>query len=54
MNALEPFLSENFKESIYLWKPYDQQNMEEVLNHFTPDLVIEEVVERDFFKTPAR
>lgn len=54
MNALEPFLSENFKESIYLWKPYDQQNMEEILSHFTPDLVIEEVVERDFFKAPAQ
>jgi alginate O-acetyltransferase complex protein AlgJ len=54
MNALEPFLSENFKESIYLWKPYDQQNMEELLNHFTPDLVVEEVVERDLFKATAQ
>ncbi len=49
-NAIEPFLSENFNEAVYIWKPYDQKNVEEILNYFRPDIVIEERVERDFFK----
>jgi alginate O-acetyltransferase complex protein AlgJ len=43
---LEPFLSENFKEVIYLWKEYDQNNIEELLSTFKPDIIIEERVER--------
>lgn len=48
-SLLEPFLSENFKEVVYVWKRYDQKNVEEILNYFTPDIVIEERVERSFF-----
>ena len=47
--SLEPFLSENFREIIYLWKDYDQQNLEEILIHFQPDVVIEAIVERHAF-----
>ncbi len=47
--ALEPFFSENFKEVIYLWKGFDRQNMEEILLHFKPDIVIEAGVEREIF-----
>lgn len=47
--ALQPFLSENFGRVVYLWKRYDQTNIEEVLKFFTPDVVIEEIVERDSF-----
>jgi hypothetical protein len=43
---LEPYLSENFKEVIYLWKDYDQSNIEELLSTFKPDIIIEEKVER--------
>lgn len=43
---LEPYLSENFKEVIYLWKDYDQNNIEELLSTFKPDIIIEEKVER--------
>lgn len=43
---LEPFISENFQEVIYLWKDYDQTNIEEVMLKFKPDIVIEEKVER--------
>ena len=43
---LEPYLSENFKEIIYLWKDYDQKNIEELLATFKPDIIIEEKVER--------
>lgn len=46
-NALKPFFSENFKEVIYLWKNYDQKNIEELLEVFTPDIVIEEKGERE-------
>lgn len=46
--ALEPFFSENFKQVVYLWKEYDQKNVEEILTFFKPDIVIEEVVERNF------
>lgn len=48
-NQLEPFFSENFSKVIYLWKDYDQQNLEEILVEFKPDIVIEEVVERHMF-----
>jgi len=46
---LEPFFSENFKEIVYLWKPYDQKNVEEILHYFKPDVVIELIVERNIF-----
>lgn len=46
--ALEPFFSENFKQVVYLWKEYDQTNIEEILTLFKPDIVIEEVLERNF------
>lgn len=49
MEALEPYLSENFAEVVYLWKYYDQKIMEEILVNFKPDLVIEEIIERDLF-----
>jgi hypothetical protein len=48
--ALQPFISENFRHVLYLWKGYDQQNLEEIFEIFTPDVVIEEVVERNFFE----
>ncbi|OQX17984.1 MAG: hypothetical protein BWK76_08995 [Desulfobulbaceae bacterium A2] len=47
--SLEPFLSENFYEIIYLWKEYSQQNLEEIFVHFKPDIVIEAIVERHVF-----
>jgi hypothetical protein len=46
-NALKPFFSENFKEVLYLWKNYDQKNIEELLEVFKPDIVIEEKGERE-------
>ncbi len=46
---LELFLSENFKEIIYLWKGYDRKNIEEIMTIFKPDIVIEEIVERHIF-----
>ena len=47
--TLEPFFSENFSEVVYLWKPYDQKNMEEIIQNFKPDIVVEEIVERNIF-----
>lgn len=47
--SLEPFFSENFKHSIYLWKTYDQKNIEQALKVRQVDLVIEEVVEGFLF-----
>ena len=44
--ALEPYMTENFNEVIYLWKKYDQANVEELLRTFKPDIVIEERGER--------
>lgn len=49
LNTMEPFLSENFAEIIYLWKKYDQDNMEKILEVFQPDIIIEETVERSLF-----
>ncbi len=47
--GLEPFFSENVAQGVYLWKPYDQRNIEEISVLFKPDIVIEEVVERNLF-----
>ena len=47
--TLEPFFSENFREVVYLWKGYDQKNIEEILTYFKPDIVIEEITERHLF-----
>lgn len=47
--SLEPYFSENFSQVIYLWKYYDQKNVEELLKIFKPDIVIEEKLERFFF-----
>jgi len=46
---LEPFFSENFRETVYLWKAYDQKNIEELLHYFKPDVVIELIAERHVF-----
>ncbi|MEW6261347.1 MAG: hypothetical protein AB1547_15740 [Thermodesulfobacteriota bacterium] len=49
---IEPFMSESFNTSIYIWKPwpkmdsYDHHWMKEILQEIKPDLVIEEHVER--------
>ncbi|MDD3814844.1 MAG: hypothetical protein PHZ02_09370 [Desulfocapsaceae bacterium] len=51
--ALEPFFSENFKKVIYLWKGYDQKNMEEIMASFKPDIVLEITVERYVFDSVA-
>lgn len=47
--SLKPFISENFREVVYLRKRYDQNNITELIRYFHPDIVIEELVERDFF-----
>lgn len=47
--SLEPFFSENFRNVIYLWKSYDQKNIEEALKIQAIDVVIEEVVEQFLF-----
>lgn len=44
---LLPFVSEHFGESIYILGYYDHHVMEQVLDKFKPDIVIEEVVERN-------
>lgn len=49
--ALEPFFSEKFKKAVYLWKEYDQKNIEEIMTSFKPDIVIELTVERFFFNS---
>lgn len=49
-DSLEPFFSENFKHSIYLWKTYDQENIEQALKVRQVDVIIEEVVERFLFR----
>ena len=44
--SLIPYISVNFKEAIYIWKSFDQQNIEELPAEFKPDIVIEEIGER--------
>lgn len=51
--AMEPFFSENFKKVVFLWKEYDQKNIEEIMTSFKPDIVIEITVERYLFNSVA-
>ena len=46
--ALEPFISENFNKAVYIWNEYNQADVEKILTLFKPDIVIEEIVERNF------
>ncbi len=46
---MEPLFSENFAEVIYLWKRYDQKNVEEIMQFWKPDIVIDMTVERHAF-----
>ncbi len=45
---LEPFLSENFSEVIYLRGNYSKKVVEQLLDSIQPDIVIEELVERNY------
>jgi hypothetical protein len=55
-NQLQPFVSESFAQTLYIWKYYNEktqefcsmETMETLLKLYTPDLVIEETVERHF------
>lgn len=47
--SISPFLMDNFEQVVYLWTQYDHASMEQLLNHFHPDIVIEERVERYLF-----
>jgi len=48
-NQIEPFISQNFAEVVYLWKDYDKKNISEIMKYYKPDIVIEEIVERHMF-----
>jgi len=54
INPMKFFLSESFAEVLYIWKYYDRATLdylngdvlEQIIDEFRPDIVIEEVVER--------
>ena len=47
--ALVPFLAESFSSSTYYWQTWDTKTpMNEIIKLHRPDIVIEEVVERNF------
>ena len=41
-----PFIAEDFNRIVYVWKPYDQAIMKELIEQQKPQIVIEEMVER--------
>ena len=47
--SLEPYFSENFKEVVYLYKYYDQRNVEEMIAYYKPDIIVDAIVERHIF-----
>jgi hypothetical protein len=49
-NQLEPFFSEHFRRTVYLWTQFDA----EVIAEEKPDLVVEEIVERILNRDFAR
>lgn len=51
-NYVLPFLSEHFAEIIYIWNGYDQTIVQQMIETFHPDVVIEEFLER-FLSAPV-
>jgi alginate O-acetyltransferase complex protein AlgJ len=49
-SVLEPMLSENCKQAIYIWDRFSEETMSVILQDFKPDIVIEERVERFLFR----
>lgn len=52
-NFVLPFLSEHFQQIVYIWSGYDQTILENVLDTFQPDIVIEEYLERYLTSRPV-
>lgn len=40
-SSMVPFLSEHFKQVVYVWHPYDQDTMKQLVEKIKPDIVIE-------------
>ena len=51
--ALLPYISPYFSKTLYVWKWPDFNQLEQYLGHQTPDIVIEERVERSLKAVPA-
>ena len=45
--ALQPFFTESFETSAYVWDGYKRRIMEQAVNEIEPDIVIEQWVERN-------
>jgi hypothetical protein len=51
-SAMECFFSEHFEVVVYLRKKYDPAIMEDLIEKVKPDIVIEEIVERNLSQAP--
>ena len=51
---LVPFFSEHFTEIRYIWHSYNKSVFEEMTSQFHPDVVIEEIVERNLAYSPPQ
>ena len=48
---LHPFFSESFNQAIYFYEPYNEQVISQLLySNFKPDIILEEMVERDLWR----
>ncbi|MBW2219216.1 MAG: hypothetical protein JRF40_06975 [Deltaproteobacteria bacterium] len=47
--SVVPYFSENFKQVVYVWHPYDQGTMEQLVGQIKPDIVIEQAGEGFLF-----
>lgn len=48
--AIVPYFSENFKQVVYVWHPYDQGTMEQLVEQIKPNIVIEQTGEGGLFR----
>ena len=51
-NYIIPFLSESFKQVVYLWKPYNHVTMKMLIETIKPDVVIDERLQRYLTSPP--
>jgi len=52
--SLKTYFSENSKEVVYLYKYYDQRNLEEMITYYKQDIIVDTTVERHIFDSLLR
>ena len=53
MNQLRPFLTPYFSQAVYISGVHDNCRFEKLVNHYAPDIIIDQRVERFLIRVPS-